>query len=60
MSIIIIRLRYFQHAHFIPIVGVEKKRHIIIGLWRCKGSTALYWNYLENVDGTFNMPTSYQ
>ena len=24
---------FFQHAHFIPIVGVGKKRRILIGPW---------------------------
>ena len=28
-----ITIRYFQHAHLIPIVGVGKERHTLIGLW---------------------------
>ena len=26
-------VRYFYHAHFIPIVGVGKERRILIGQW---------------------------
>ena len=36
---------YFQHAHFIPIVGVGK-RGILIGSWR-PAKAASVWNYLE-------------
>ena len=25
--------RYFQHGHFIPIVGMGKERRILIGQW---------------------------
>ena len=40
------RLDYFQHAHFIPLVGVGKVRRITVGPWRREGSTR-YWNYVE-------------
>ena len=32
-SLGVVLVRYFQHAHFIPIVGVGKERRILIGPW---------------------------
>ena len=39
--------RYFQHAHFIPLVGVGKEWRTLFGPWRCKKSTRC-WNYVEH------------
>ena len=33
MTILFTLCLYFQHAHFIPIVGVGKERRILIGPW---------------------------
>ena len=37
--------RYFQHARFIPIVGVGKRGAYYLSMVTCQGSTR--WNYLE-------------
>ena len=41
---------FFQHAHFIPIVGVGKERRILIGPWR-PSKEALAWNHLKVFTG---------
>ena len=38
---------FYQHAHFIPIVGVGKERRTLIGPWLSANGSTHYWNYLE-------------
>ena len=39
---------FFQHAPFIPIVGVGKERRTLIGHGDLQNGSTRYWNYLEN------------